>query len=62
MSALSAVLRGGEGGRLSFWCPGCGEPHAIQVWAGPGPRWGWDGNAERPTFTPSVLVTTGHHV
>ena len=62
MSALSAVLRGGEGGRLSFWCPGCDESHAIQVGAGPGPRWGWDGNIERPTFTPSVLVTTGHYV
>ena len=24
--------------------------------------WGFDGNLERPTFTPSVLVTSGHYV
>lgn len=29
----------------------------IRHGSGPGPRWGWNGNAERPTFTPSVLVT-----
>lgn len=56
MSALSAVLRLAEGGRLHFRCPGCGEAHGIQVGDGPGPRWGWNGDAEKPTFTPSVLV------
>jgi len=39
-----------------FRCPGCNEAHSIQTGAGPGPRWGWNGNAEHPTFTPSVLV------
>lgn len=56
MSQLSAVLRSAEGGRLMFWCPGCDGAHAIAYGAGPGPRWGWNGDAERPTFTPSVLV------
>lgn len=30
--------------------------HGIQHGAGPGPRWGWNGDMDRPTFTPSVLV------
>ncbi len=59
MGLLSPILRNGEGGRLTWWCPGCNEAHAIQTGEGPGPRWGWNGNAEKPTFTPSVLVR-GH--
>ena len=56
MSALSAVLRQAEGGRLMFWCPGCKSAHGIQHGDGPGPRWTWNGDAVRPTFNPSVLV------
>lgn len=57
MSALSKVLRGLEGGQLAFWCPGCDEAHVIvpTIWA-------WDGNVEAPTFSPSVLVRSGHHI
>lgn len=54
--AARGVLRTVEGGGLMFWCPGCDGAHQVQVGAGPGPRWGFDGNYERPTFTPSVLV------
>ncbi len=57
MSALSAILRDVEGGGLAFWCPGCDCAHMVQTGSGPGPRWGYNGNPERPTFTPSVLVT-----
>jgi hypothetical protein len=57
MSQLSPILRDSQGGGLIFWCPGCDGAHAIQHGDGPGPRWGWNGNAERPTFTPSVKVT-----
>lgn len=56
MSQISPVLRNAEGGALIFRCPGCARPHRVNVGDGPGPRWGWNGNAERPTFTPSVLV------
>jgi hypothetical protein len=57
MSALSSKLRSTEDNGLVFWCPGCKTKHRIQYGAGTGPRWGWNGNAEMPTFTPSVLVT-----
>ncbi|WP_371134334.1 DUF6527 family protein [Parvibaculum sp.] len=51
----TGILRRG-GDRLMFWCPGCDGAHAVRVGAGPGPRWGYNGNPERPTFTPSILV------
>jgi len=54
---LSPLLRSSEGNGLLFWCPGCGHAHRIQHGEGPGPRWQWNGNADKPTFTPSVLVT-----
>lgn len=59
MGALSTKLRnaGTESDkRLMFWCPGCKMAHAVRI-AGAGSVWGYDGNAEAPTFTPSVLVT-----
>jgi hypothetical protein len=59
MGLLSPILRNGTDNRLTWWCPGCEDPHTIQHGAGSGPRWGWNANAERPTFTPSVLVTYG---
>lgn len=62
MGLLSPILRNVEGNGLMWWCPGCNEPHLIHHGEGPGPRWGWNGNAERPTFTPSVLVRTGRAV
>ncbi len=56
MGLLSPILRNGTDNRLTWWCPGCDHAHSIQHGAGSGPRWGWNGNAEAPTFTPSVLV------
>lgn len=57
MGLLSPILRNGTDGRLTWWCPGCDGPHTIQTGQGAGPRWGWNGDVDRPTFTPSVLVT-----
>jgi len=41
---------------VAFHCPGCNELHVIHVGEGPRPKWSWNGNAERPTFKPSILV------
>lgn len=57
MSRLSNVLRGLAGGRVAFKCPGCERPHPINVGDSPGPRWTYNGNPDKPTFSPSVLVT-----
>lgn len=40
-----------------FWCPGCACSHRLRVGEGDRPRWSYNGNPEKPTFTPSVLVT-----
>lgn len=57
MSALSNILRSVEGGGVMFWCPGCDRAHRVTVGEGGGPRWGYNGDPQRPTFTPSVRVT-----
>ena len=65
MSALSRILRSVEGGRIMFRCPGCeaagrGWAHVVTVDPPPGysgPVWGYNGNAEAPTITPSILAT-----
>lgn len=59
MGALSPILRSVEGGGVMFWCPGCASAHWIRVAPqhSPGVSWGWNQNAEKPTFTPSILVT-----
>lgn len=59
---LSEKLRGGDGNQVFFECPGCEVPHGINVGDGPGPRWTWNADVEKPTFTPSILVnfTWGH--
>lgn len=57
MGALSKYLRNVAGGGLTFWCQGCKEAHTVWVGEGPGPRWTWNGDVEKPVFGPSVLVT-----
>lgn len=52
----------GENGYLALmhWCPGCEEVHGIKV-AGPGEtKWSFNENFERPTFSPSVLISSNH--
>jgi hypothetical protein len=51
---LSKILRNGVGGRLSWWCPGCSMAH--QVITEGHQAWEWNGDAEMPSFSPSVLV------
>lgn len=62
MGLVSKKLRILEDGRLAFWCPGCNQAHWIAVGEGSGPRWGYNGNPDAPTFTPSVLLRSGHYV
>ncbi len=59
MGGLSKILRNAEDGRLLFWCPGCDGAHMIRVQIGPGPGWSWNGDVDRPTFQPSILVNPG---
>lgn len=61
MSAFGKKLRhwaGDDKYGYHFWCPGCNETHSVQTSAG---GWSFNSNSDRPTFSPSVLVRTGHH-
>lgn len=40
-----------------FWCPGCDGAHQVGVGEADGPRWGYNGDPEKPTFTPSIHVS-----
>lgn len=53
---LSSVLEEADG-MLFFECPGCKMLHGVNIHRPNIPAWGWDGNTEAPTFSPSILVT-----
>jgi Family of unknown function (DUF6527) len=56
MSAFGTKLRTLEGGMIMFRCPACRTGHQVGVEAPATVIWGFNGNGDRPTFTPSVLV------
>lgn len=43
------------GNSLSFHCPGCRRGHGVPVDGSRG--WVWNQNLEKPTLSPSILVT-----
>lgn len=57
---MTSPFRKVAGGGLTFFCPGCKETHAINQ-AG-GPQWQVSGAGDKLTFSPSLLVTSGHFV
>lgn len=65
--AVRKVIHDGKriGRNCWVWCPGCDSAHAISVVGEDGsmpegPCWEWDGNVERPTFSPSLLCTSAY--
>lgn len=50
-----------QGNAVAFWCPGCDGVHQVTVAPHPHP-WGFNGDGDKPTFTPSVFVNApGQH-
>lgn len=47
-----------EDGRVSFRCPGCNLHHSLPV-EGAGTTWGFNGDVDSPTITPSILARGG---
>lgn len=44
--------------KFYFHCPGCGCTHSYDCWAAgrtERPNWTFNGNYEKPSFTPSLL-------
>ncbi|WPZ24851.1 DUF6527 family protein [Sulfitobacter pontiacus] len=60
VSALGSKLRKLEGGLVAFVCPGCNESHQVTVDGSRG--WTFNGDGDSPTFSPSVLVRSGHYI
>ncbi len=50
MGQVSAKLRRAQNGYI-HWCPPCGETHRLPD------GWTFDGNVDRPTFSPSFKHT-----
>lgn len=51
MSPRAVLATASDGERVLFRCPGCDDNHQIRIGT-----WGFNGDLERPTFTPSVLL------
>lgn len=43
------------------WCPGCKSRHGVSVGVPnhSGAQWSYNGNPERPTFSPSIHIKVG---
>ena len=54
MSKVSPYLRRAEG-RYMHWCPGCNRMHPLPD------GWTFNGDVNRPTFTPSFKHTIGQN-
>ena len=50
-------LRIGTEGMVFFYCPGCKEYHGVRTDKNYPYHWNFNGNYDKPTFSPSVLVT-----
>lgn len=72
MAQVSRVLRNWsdpDGARSGFthWCPGCNHSHEYVTYRSDGKHdaehsvWGFDGNLEKPTFTPSMRIFIPAH-
>lgn len=56
------VLRIAENNVVMFGCPGCRERHSLRIKVeGSTDGWSFNGDYDKPTFGPSVLVRTGHY-
>ena len=53
LTQVSAILRKTATG-YCWWCPGCQECHAVNTENEQRPFWLFNGDVERPTFSPSV--------
>lgn len=48
-------------GNALFDCPGCGFLHVVYLTTPGRPHWSFNGDREKPTFSPSILVHWTEH-
>jgi hypothetical protein len=49
-----------ENGHTIIKCPGCKTFHTLNTDPSKKPCWGFNGDFEKPTFSPSILERSGH--
>jgi len=54
MKIYQSINQNNEPNGLGFYCKGCKQAHFVNT--DPSKQWGFNGNFERPTLTPSILV------
>lgn len=53
---MSVKVHNYGSGDWGFHCPGCGHGHSFRVTGDSSrPQWAFNGDVEKPTFTPSLL-------
>lgn len=55
MAQLGKFLRKSSTGYLHY-CPACENVHQYRVGGDISPQWTFDGNVDKPTFSPSMLI------
>lgn len=55
MAKVVEIKRDDERGWYRFQCPGCGHAHTIPTKGGQ-PTWTFNGDVNKPTFSPSILM------
>lgn len=56
-----AKARINSAGQTEIRCPGCNTTHTLNTNPERRPCWGFNGDFEKPTFTPSILERSGHY-
>lgn len=56
MKYLSPILKIAENNILIFFCPGCKCQHKVVVGTEGLPRWTWNNDVLKPTFSPSLHI------
>lgn len=62
MSIIKGKLRIMSERQVAFHCPGCDGLHVLTIDPTARPCWSYNGLPDAPTFSPSVLVRTGHYI
>lgn len=56
MILISSKVAKGMPDKHLVWCPGCDELHGLAVDSKERPSWTWNGDPDKPTYSPSLLV------
>lgn len=54
-------VRINSGGQTEILCPGCKTTHTLNIDPSKKPCWEFNGDFEKPTFSPSILERSGHY-